>query len=61
MKVLKSVSKWVCSRVLDSQGDIVCTIVPEGQIFKADFSHCVALLVVWLLVFQRSFGNGIGD
>jgi hypothetical protein len=29
------------SRVLDSRGDLVCTIVPEGQIFRADFSHCV--------------------
>jgi hypothetical protein len=30
-----------CSRVLDSRGDLVCTIVLEGQIFRADFSHCV--------------------
>jgi hypothetical protein len=29
------------SRVLDSRGDLVCTIVPEGQIFKADFSQCI--------------------
>jgi hypothetical protein len=33
--------KTGCSRVLDSRGDLVCTIVPEGQIFRADFSHCV--------------------
>jgi hypothetical protein len=26
-----------CSRVLDSRGDLVCTIIPEGQIFRADF------------------------
>jgi hypothetical protein len=52
--------KMDCSRVLDSRGDLVCTIVPEGQIFRADFS-VLALLVVWLLVFRRSFGNGIGD
>jgi hypothetical protein len=26
------------SRVLDSRGDLVCMIVPEGQIFIADFS-----------------------
>jgi hypothetical protein len=26
---------------LDSRGDLVCTIVPEGQIFRADFSQCV--------------------
>jgi hypothetical protein len=30
--------KMGCSLVLDSRGDLVCTIVPEGQIFKADFS-----------------------
>jgi hypothetical protein len=30
-----------CSRVLDSRDDLVCTIVPEGQIFRADFSRCV--------------------
>jgi hypothetical protein len=27
-----------CSHVLDSRGDLMCTIVPEGQIFRADFS-----------------------
>jgi hypothetical protein len=30
------------SHVLDSRGDLVCTIVPEGQIFRADFSQCVS-------------------
>jgi hypothetical protein len=29
------------SRVLDSRGDLMCMIVPKGQIFKADFSQCV--------------------
>jgi hypothetical protein len=33
--------KMCCSRVLDSRVDLVCTIVPEGQIFRADFSQCV--------------------
>jgi hypothetical protein len=33
--------KTVCSRVLESRGDLVCTIVLEGQIFRADFSQCV--------------------
>jgi hypothetical protein len=33
--------KTGCSRVLESRGDLVCTIVPEGQIFRADISHCV--------------------
>jgi hypothetical protein len=27
------------SRLLDSRGDLVCMIVPEGQIFRADFSR----------------------
>jgi hypothetical protein len=34
--------KTSCSRVLDSRGNLVCTIVPEGQIFSADLSQCVA-------------------
>jgi hypothetical protein len=25
------------SRILDSQGDLVCMVVPEGQVFRADF------------------------
>jgi hypothetical protein len=33
--------KTSCSRVLHSRGDLVCTIFPEGQIFRADFSLCV--------------------
>jgi hypothetical protein len=33
--------KMGCSRVLDSRGDFVCTIVLAGQIFRADFSQCV--------------------
>jgi hypothetical protein len=27
------------SRTLDSQGDLVCMVVPEGQVFRADFSQ----------------------
>jgi hypothetical protein len=26
------------SRILDSQGDLVCMVIPEGQVFRADFS-----------------------
>jgi hypothetical protein len=33
--------KTGCSRVLDSRGDLVCMIVPEGQISIANFSLCV--------------------
>jgi hypothetical protein len=25
------------SRILDSRGDLVCMVVPEGQVFRADF------------------------
>jgi hypothetical protein len=27
------------SRILDSRGDLVCMAVPEGQVFRADFSE----------------------
>jgi hypothetical protein len=54
--------KMGCSRILDSRGDLVCTIVPEGQIFSEPiFLSVLARLVAWLLVFRRSFGNGIED
>ena len=33
--------KLGASRVLYSRGDLVCTVVPEGQIFRADFSQAV--------------------
>jgi hypothetical protein len=33
--------KTDASHVLDSRGDLVCTIIPKGQIFRADFSQCV--------------------
>jgi hypothetical protein len=26
-------------RILDSRGDLVCKVVPEGQVFRADFSQ----------------------
>jgi hypothetical protein len=37
------------SRLLDSRGDLVCMIIPEGQIFRADFSCSLgpALLTVY--------------
>jgi hypothetical protein len=27
------------SRILDSRGDLFCMVVPEGQVFRADFSQ----------------------
>jgi hypothetical protein len=48
--------KTGCSRVLDSRGDLVCTIVPEGQIFRAD----VFLLCRLSLLFGcRCFGGAL--
>jgi hypothetical protein len=40
-KGLEVCFKTGSSRVLDSRGDLVCTIVLEGQILRADFSQCV--------------------
>jgi hypothetical protein len=31
------------SRILDSRGDIVCMVVPEGQVFRADFSQSLGV------------------
>jgi hypothetical protein len=53
--------KTGCSRVLDSRGDLVCTISPRVGFSEPIFLSVLALLVAWLLVFRRSFGNGIGD
>ena len=27
------------SRIVDPRGDLVCMIIPEGQVFRADFSR----------------------
>jgi hypothetical protein len=27
------------SRIYDSRGDLICMVVPEGQVFRADFSQ----------------------
>jgi hypothetical protein len=27
------------SRILDSRGDLICMVIPEGQVFRADFSQ----------------------
>jgi hypothetical protein len=56
--------KTGCSCVWDSLGDLVCMIIPEGQIFKADFpqsvgsSHClVAGVLAELWKWHRSLGH----
>jgi hypothetical protein len=56
--------KTGCSRVLDSRGDLVCTIVPKGQIFRAIFSQrvgssrcLVAGVLVELWKWHRRLGH----
>jgi hypothetical protein len=39
----------------------MCTIVPEGQIFRADFSQCVGSSRYLVAGVLASFRNGIGD
>jgi uncharacterized membrane protein len=42
------------SWILDSQGDLVCMVVPEGQVFRADFLSLLVLSVVSWLVLRVS-------
>jgi hypothetical protein len=49
------------SRILDSRGDLVCMVVPEGQVFRADFSQLLVLSVVSWLILRVSCGSGIGS
>jgi hypothetical protein len=41
------------SRILDSRGDLICMVVPEGQVFRVDFSqssgveHCFLAASSW--------------
>jgi hypothetical protein len=47
------------SQILDSRGDLVCMVVPEGQVFRADFSQSSGVSVVSWLVLRVSCGSGI--
>jgi hypothetical protein len=48
------------SRILDSRGDLVCMVVPEGEVFRADFSQssgverCFVLIFLSLAVMRMS-------
>jgi hypothetical protein len=61
MRVLKSISKlvvlvfWILEVILCARSS------PRVKFSKPIFLYVLALLVAWLLVFRRSFGNGIGD
>jgi hypothetical protein len=49
------------SRILHSRGDHVCMVVPEGQVFRADFSQSSGVGVVSYMVLQLSCGSRIGS
>jgi hypothetical protein len=49
------------SRILDSRGDLVCMVVPEGQVFRADFSQSSSVSVAFWLVLRVSCGSGMGS
>ena len=36
------------SRILDSRGDLVCMVIPEGLVFRADSSSLLVRHAVWL-------------
>jgi hypothetical protein len=49
------------SRILDSRGDLVCMVVPEGQVFRLIFLSLLVWSVVSWLVLRVSCGSGIGS
>jgi hypothetical protein len=49
------------SRIVDSRGDLVCMVVPEGQVFRADFSQSSGVECCFVLVLRVSCGRGIGS
>jgi hypothetical protein len=49
------------SRILDSRGDLVCMVVLEGQVFRADFSQSSGVERCFWLVLRLSCGSDIGS
>jgi hypothetical protein len=49
------------SRILDSRGDLVCMVVLEGQVFRADFLSLRVWSIVSRQVLRVSCGSGIGS
>jgi hypothetical protein len=49
------------SWILDSQGDLVSMVIPEGQVFRADFLSLLVLSVASWLGLRVSCGSGIGS
>jgi hypothetical protein len=61
MRVLKSISIWVVLVFWTPEVISCARSSPRVRFSEPIFLSVLALLVAWLLVFQRSFGNGIGD
>jgi hypothetical protein len=36
------------SRILDSRGELVCIVIPDGQVFRADFSQSSSVVRCFL-------------
>jgi hypothetical protein len=53
--------KMGCSHVLDFRSDLICTSSSRVRFSELISLSVLARLIAWLLVFWRSFGNGIGD
>jgi hypothetical protein len=49
------------SRILDSRGDLVCMVIPEGQVFRADFSQSSGVERCFLADSSSECGSGIGS
>jgi hypothetical protein len=49
------------SRILDSRGDLVCMVVPEGQVFRANFSQSSGVERCFLAGSSSDCGSGIGS
>jgi hypothetical protein len=47
------------SRILHSRWDLVCMVIPEGQVFRADFFSLLVWSVVSWLVIRVISGSGI--
>jgi hypothetical protein len=47
------------SRILDSQGNLVCMVVPEGQIFRVEFSRSSGVARCFLVGLRVSCRSGI--
>jgi hypothetical protein len=61
MRVLKFISEWVVLVSWTLKAISCARSSLRVRFSEPIFLSVLALLVAWLLVFQRSVGNGIGD